>query len=94
MREAARIGFEMISGECKLTKMSKTPDKEPNENGSWGIGMYSTKGDGNADGYGFYRPENPNNFWPDYECCEPWEIENHKLAIKKYDEAVNDPSNK
>jgi hypothetical protein len=33
---------------CKLVEMSKTPDKEPNPNGSWGIGSYSTKGNGEA----------------------------------------------
>lgn len=74
------------TGECSLTKMSKDPDKKPNGQGSWGIGSYSTKGDGNADGYGFMRTSNPNNFYPDYECCEPWEIENHKLACKLFNE--------
>lgn len=74
------------TGECTLTKMSKEPDKTPNAQGSWGIGMYSTKGDGEADGYGFYRPNNPNNFFPDYECCEPWEIANHKLACELFEQ--------
>lgn len=64
----------------------KEPDKEPNAHGSWGIGGYSTEGDGNADGYGFYRTPNPNHFYPDYECCTPREIENHKLACKLFDE--------
>lgn len=73
------------TGECTLTKMSKTPDKEPNPHGSWGIGMYSTKGNGEADGYGFMRTANPNNFWPDYESCEEWEIANHRAACEKYD---------
>lgn len=86
MKEPYKINS--INGECTLTKMSKHPDKEPNANGSWGIGMYSTKGDGNADGYGFMRPVNPNNFWPDYESCEPWEIENHKLACDLFNKAM------
>jgi len=82
MKEKYKVNA--FTGECTLTKMSKEPNKTPNEQGSWGIGSYSTKGDGNADGYGFYRPKNPNNFWPDYECCEHWEIENHKLACELY----------
>jgi hypothetical protein len=73
------------TGECTITKMSKEPDKEPNPKGSWGIGSYSTKGDKNADRYGFYRPPNPNNFWPDYESCHPWEIANHKKACELFD---------
>lgn len=78
MKEPYKIN--KVTGECTLTKMSKEPDKTPNPQGSWGIGMYSTEDNGNADGYGFARPNNPNNFWPDYECCEDWEIENHKAA--------------
>ena len=70
--------------ECKLTIKSKNKNEAPDANGSWGIGSYSTKGNGEADSYGFYRPENPNNFWPDYECCESWEVENHKLACEIY----------
>lgn len=83
MKEPYKINI--LTGECTLTKMSKEPDKTPNAQGSWGIGSYSTHGDGNVDGYGFMRPSNPNNFFPDYECCESWEIENHKLACKLYD---------
>lgn len=82
MKEPYKIN--PFNGECTLTKMSKEPDKSPNAQGSWGIGAYSTLGDGNADGYGFYRPQNPNNFFPDYECCEPFEIENHKLACELF----------
>lgn len=77
------------SGECCLTRLAKeaecAPNINPNPKGSWGIGMYSTKGNGEADGYGYYRPDNPNNFWPDYECCTPGEIENHKAACALYD---------
>lgn len=36
-------------------------------------------------GYGYYRPENPHNFWPDIECCTPEEIENHSAACEDYD---------
>lgn len=54
---------------------------KPDPSKSWGIGSYSTKGDGNADGYGYARPENPANFWPDLECCEPSEIANHRSAL-------------
>lgn len=75
---------KMFTGECHLTKMSKTPNEVPDPEGSWGIGSYSTEGNGCADGYGFYRPKNPNNFWPDYESCAPWEIANHKLACELY----------
>lgn len=71
-------------GECRLTRLSKVPDSAPNPEGSWGIGCYSTKGNGEADGYGFYRPENPNNFWPDPEVSQPWEIANHTAACAKY----------
>jgi hypothetical protein len=86
MEEPYKINSE--TGECTLTKMSKEPDREPNAQGSWGIGMYSTKPvfDGECDGYGFYRPANPNNFFPDYESCEPWEIANHKLACELYNQ--------
>lgn len=86
MKEPYRIN--PYTGECTLTKMSKEPDSKPNAHGSWGIGSYSTSGDGNADGYGLYRPQNPNNFFPDYESCEPWEIENHKLACELFDKGL------
>lgn len=85
MKEPYNINQQ--TGECTLTKMSKDSDKTPNAQGSWGIGAYSTKEvfDGQCDGYGFYRPKNPNHFFPDYESCEPWEIANHKLACELFD---------
>jgi hypothetical protein len=72
------------TGECSLTRMSRTPDKAPNPEGSWGIGSYCTEREGHADGYGFARTENPNWFYPDHECCETWEIENHRAACELY----------
>jgi hypothetical protein len=36
-------------------------------------------------GYGFYRPANPNNFWPDPESCSEEEIANHKAACEAFD---------
>jgi hypothetical protein len=36
-------------------------------------------------GYGFYRPANPNNFWPDPESCSEKEIANHKAACEAFD---------
>lgn len=82
MKEPYQINPE--TGECTLTKMSKEPDATPNPSGSWGIGSYCTEREGLADGYGFARPENPNWFYPDYECCEPWEIANHKAACEEF----------
>lgn len=43
---------------------------------SWGIGTYKYKNEEGQDdyGYGLYRPENPNDFTPDMECCSPEEI--------------------
>lgn len=38
------------------------------------------------DGYGFYRPANPHNFFPDPESCTEAEIENHRAACESYDE--------
>lgn len=42
-------------------------------------------------GYGFYRPANPHNFSPDYECCSPEEIANHKAACDAYDKGTYVP---
>ena len=36
-------------------------------------------------GYGYYKPDNPHNFWPDIECCTPEEIANHSAACEAYD---------
>jgi hypothetical protein len=36
-------------------------------------------------GYGYYRPDNPNNFHPDHEMCSEGEIANHKAAYEAYD---------
>ena len=80
--------LEQSEGEGELTKLSKNKNEKPNPRGSWGIGMYSTQGNGEVDGYGFYRPENPNNFFPDFECCQDWEIENHKLACELYNKEL------
>lgn len=65
----------------------QTLNDAPDPNGSWGVGLYSTKEvfDGECDGYGFYRPKNPNHFFPDYPECTPQEIANHKLACELYD---------
>ena len=55
---------------------------------SWGIGTYRyIEEDGTEQmGYGFYRPKNPYDFFPDHECCTPSEIAAHKEACKIYDE--------
>ena len=76
------------TGECALTEMSKEPDITPNAQGSWGVGMYSTAETftGECDSYGFWRPKNPNHFFPDYECCEPFQIANHTLACALFDQ--------
>jgi hypothetical protein len=51
----------------------------------WGIGSYSTGGDGNCDGYGIpWHGMNPNNFFPDYECCTEEEIAAHKKAKEEW----------
>lgn len=53
--------------------------------GGFGIGSYRYKIDGKEEmGYGFYRPENPNDFFPDYECCSPEEIDTHKTACDEW----------
>ena len=45
-------------------------------------------------GYGFARPENPHNFFPDHESCSEEEISNHKAACEAWDkgEYVRDTS--
>lgn len=73
---------------CKLVQLAKKEDKQPNPDGSWGIGSYSTEETGEADGYGFYRPKNPNYFWPDYESCTEWEIANHKAACDRFNATI------
>ena len=40
---------------------------------------------GSISGYGFYRPENPHNFFPDHESCSEEEIANHKAACEAWD---------
>jgi hypothetical protein len=40
---------------------------------------------GAIDGYGFYRPENPHNFFPDHESCSDEEVANHKAACEAWD---------
>lgn len=44
-------------------------------------------------GYGFYRPANPHNFFPDPESCTEAEIENHRAACEAYDEGKFVPDN-
>ncbi len=39
----------------------------------------------NVGGYGFYRPANPHDFFPDHESCSPEEIANHKAACEAWD---------
>ena len=36
-------------------------------------------------GYGFARPDNPHNYFPDFECCSPEEIAAHSKACEDYD---------
>lgn len=36
-------------------------------------------------GYGFYRPANPHDFFPDSESCTADEIANHKAACEAWD---------
>lgn len=53
---------------------------------SWGIGIYNYK-DENGEtqrGYGLFRPENPNDFTPDYECCTEEEIQAWKADCLKW----------
>ena len=42
-------------------------------------------------GYGYYRPENPHNFFPDPECCTKEEIANHSAACEAYDKGTYVP---
>ena len=35
-------------------------------------------------GYGFYRPDNPHNFFPDPACCNQKEISAHSKACEDY----------
>jgi len=37
----------------------------------WGIGGYTyiDENGKKQSGYGYYKPQNPNDFYPDYECC-------------------------
>jgi len=36
-------------------------------------------------GYGYYPGGDPRNFFPDYECCLPAEIERHRAACEAWD---------
>lgn len=40
---------------------------------------------GTIQGYGFYRPENPHNFFPDPESCLDEEMAAHKAACEAWD---------
>ena len=42
-------------------------------------------------GYGYYRPDNPHNFFPDPECCTPKEIAYHSAACEAYDKGTYVP---
>lgn len=44
-------------------------------------------------GYGFFRPENPHDFFPDPESCTADEIANHKAACDAYDAGTYTPDN-
>ena len=37
--------------------------------------------------YGFFHGGDPRNFYPDYECCSPKEISDHKAACELWDQA-------
>ena len=52
----------------------------------WGIGsyMYIDENGREQSGYGFARPENPNDFFPDYECCSEKEIAAHQSACEEW----------
>ena len=45
-------------------------------------------------GYGYYRPDNPHNFFPDPECCTEKEIANHSAACEAYDRGTYIPDHK
>lgn len=47
--------------------------------------------EGVIQGYGFYRPANPNNFFPDPESCSEEEIANHKAACEAFDRGEYTP---
>lgn len=52
----------------------------------WGIGTYrylDGKGEEQVE-YGYYNGENPNNFFPDLECCTEKEIAAHKAACEEW----------
>lgn len=40
-------------------------------------------------GYGFARPDNPHNFYPDIDCCSKEEIEAHSKACDDYSSGRN-----
>lgn len=42
-------------------------------------------------GYGYSRPANPNDFFPDAECCTPEEIEAHRAACEAFDKGEYTP---
>ena len=42
-------------------------------------------------GYGFARPSNPHDFFPDHESCSPDEIAAHKAACEAYDKGEYTP---
>lgn len=47
---------------------------------------------GTIQGYGFHRPANPNDFFPDHEACSPQEIENHKAACEAWNRGEYKPN--
>lgn len=55
----------------------------------YGIGTYtyidSNTGEKET-GYGLWNPKNPNDFYPDYECCTEEEIERWKKDCKEWKE--------
>lgn len=53
----------------------------------WGIGAYRLRNEDGTEemGYGFYRPENPHDFFPDGESCRPEEIAAHQAAKDAWD---------
>lgn len=57
----------------------------------YGIGIYNYVGDNGKieTGYGFYRPENPHDFTPDYESCTEKEISAWKQDCDAWDKAYN-----
>jgi len=61
----------------------------------WGIGgyMYIDENGKKQSGYGYYKPQNPNDFYPDYECCTKEEIAAHKAACEEWNKGC-DPEKK